>query len=177
MTPQLKIEKAKDATARIDRDLSTIVEQLQRIGIARNGVGIYSDVPSFRSDLRDVFIAIASVDRMVMETDWPTEEDYYASPPRISVRIFDSYRGRCQCGCNRPIRPVEAWDCEDTVAIINGGERRENNLKPLLAEHHAYKTMRDVAEKSRSIANSPTISESSDHARSCAGGSSTDKSS
>lgn len=79
MTPHLKIEKAKDATARIDRDLSTIVYQLQRIGIARNGAGIYSDVPSFRSALRDVFIAIASADRMVMETDWPTEEDYDAS--------------------------------------------------------------------------------------------------
>lgn len=69
-------------------------------------------------------------------------------PPRVRVRIFQRYDGRCQCGCNRPIRAGEAWDCEDTIAIINGGERRESNLKPWLTEHHKGKTAKDVAEKS-----------------------------
>ena len=70
-------------------------------------------------------------------------------PPRVRVRVFKRYGGRCQCGCDRPIRPGEAWDAEDTVAIINGGERRESNLKPWLKEHHPTKTKRDVAEKSK----------------------------
>jgi 5-methylcytosine-specific restriction enzyme A len=70
-------------------------------------------------------------------------------PPRVRVRVFDRYDGRCQCGCNRKILAGEKWDCEDTQAIINGGERRESNLKPWLAEHHPKKTAQDVAEKSR----------------------------
>ncbi len=70
-------------------------------------------------------------------------------PPRVRVRIFDRYEGRCCCGCNRKIRAGERWDCEDEVAIINGGERREKNLRPFLTEHHPKKTAADVAEKSR----------------------------
>ena len=70
-------------------------------------------------------------------------------PPRVRLRIFDRYEGRCQCGCNRKIGAGERWDCEDTIAIINGGERRESNLKPWLTEHHKGKTAADVAEKSR----------------------------
>ncbi len=70
-------------------------------------------------------------------------------PPRVRIRVFQRYDGRCQCGCNRLIRPGEAWDCEDTIALINGGERRESNLKPWLTEHHKGKTRADVAEKSR----------------------------
>lgn len=70
-------------------------------------------------------------------------------PPRVRDRVFTRYNGRCQCGCNREIRPGEAWDAEDTIAIINGGQRRESNLKPWLSEHHPKKTALDVAEKSR----------------------------
>jgi 5-methylcytosine-specific restriction enzyme A len=81
--------------------------------------------------------------------EWIGSSPDAAVPPRVRLRIFDRYQGRCQCGCNRSIRPGEAWDCEDTIAIINGGERRENNLKPWLAEHHPAKTKQDVAEKSR----------------------------
>jgi 5-methylcytosine-specific restriction endonuclease McrA len=81
--------------------------------------------------------------------EWVGRTDDSAVPPRVRDRIFKRYDGRCQCGCNRPIRPGEAWDAEDTIAIINGGERRENNLKPWLVEHHKKKTAADVAEKSK----------------------------
>lgn len=43
----------------------------------------------------------------------------------------------------------EPWDCEDEIALVNGGERRESNLRPFLRAHHKAKTARDVAEKSR----------------------------
>ena len=69
-------------------------------------------------------------------------------PPRVRLRVFDRYDGRCQCGCNRKIMAGEAWDLEDTIAIVNGGERRESNFKPWLKEHHKGKTARDVREKS-----------------------------
>jgi hypothetical protein len=72
-----------------------------------------------------------------------------AVPPRVRVRIFDRYDGRCQCGCGRKIVTGERWDCEDEIAIINGGERRESNLRPFLTEHHKVKTRQDVAIKSR----------------------------
>jgi 5-methylcytosine-specific restriction protein A len=81
--------------------------------------------------------------------EWIGKTADSAVPPRVRVRVFQRYGGRCQCGCNRLIRPGEAWDCEDTIAIINGGERRESNLKPWLSEHHPKKTAADVAEKSR----------------------------
>jgi hypothetical protein len=81
--------------------------------------------------------------------EWIGKSSDSAVPPRVRLRIFLRYDGRCQCGCNRPIRPGEAWECEDTIALVNGGERRESNLKPWLAEHHKNKTRADVAEKSR----------------------------
>jgi 5-methylcytosine-specific restriction enzyme A len=81
--------------------------------------------------------------------EWIGKTPDAAVPPRVRLRVFKRYGGRCQCGCDRPIRPGEAWECEDTIAIINGGQRRESNLKPWLAEHHKNKTARDVAEKSR----------------------------
>lgn len=80
--------------------------------------------------------------------EWIGSSPDASVPPRVRVRIFDRYGGRCQCGCNRMIRAGEKWECEDTIAIINGGERRESNLKPWLAEHHKTKTAADVAEKS-----------------------------
>lgn len=81
--------------------------------------------------------------------EWIGKTPNSAIPDRVRVRVFDRYGGRCQCGCNRKIMIYERWDCEDTVAIINGGERRESNLKPWLTEHHKNKTVKDVAEKSR----------------------------
>lgn len=79
--------------------------------------------------------------------EWIGKTPDSAVPPRVRVRVFTRYGGRCQCGCNRLIRPGEAWECEDTVALINGGERRESNLKPWLAGHQKEKTKADVAEK------------------------------
>lgn len=81
--------------------------------------------------------------------EWIGKSSNSAVPPRVRLRIFLRYEGRCQCGCNRLIRPGEAWECEDTIALINGGERRESNLKPWLKGHQKEKTAADVAEKSR----------------------------
>lgn len=81
--------------------------------------------------------------------EWIGSSPDAAVPPRVRVRVFDRYDGRCQCGCNRKIMAGEAWECEDTIALINGGERRESNLKPWLKGHQKEKTARDVAEKSR----------------------------
>lgn len=80
--------------------------------------------------------------------EWIGKTDDTPVPPRVKLRVFDRYDGRCQCGCNRKIMSGEAWDAEHTKAMINGGENRESNLKPWLTEHHPRKTREDVAEKS-----------------------------
>lgn len=70
-------------------------------------------------------------------------------PPRVRLRVFDRYDGRCQCGCGRKIMAGEAWQPDHTIALVNGGENRESNLRPLLTEHHKNKTADDVAIKSK----------------------------
>ena len=80
--------------------------------------------------------------------EWIGSSPDAAVPPRVRLRIFDRYEGRCQCGCGRKILVGERWDAEDEIAIINGGERRESNLRPFLTEHHKPKTAADVALKS-----------------------------
>lgn len=81
--------------------------------------------------------------------EWIGKSPDSAVPPRVRLRVFLRYEGRCQCGCNRPIRTGEQWDLEDTIALVNGGQNRESNKKPWLNEHHKGKTKKDVAEKSR----------------------------
>lgn len=81
--------------------------------------------------------------------EWIGKTPDSAVPPRVRVRIFDKYEGRCQCGCNRKIMAGEKWEAEDKIALINGGERRETNIRPFLVGHQAAKTRDDVAEKSR----------------------------
>lgn len=70
-------------------------------------------------------------------------------PPRVRVRVFDHDNGRCQCGCGREILIGDKWQTDHTVAIVNGGENRERNLRTVLTEHHKTKTAVDVAEKAK----------------------------
>jgi 5-methylcytosine-specific restriction endonuclease McrA len=41
-----------------------------------------------------------------------------------------------------------AWETDHIIAIINGGENRENNLRTLLVSCHDKKTREDLHEKS-----------------------------
>ncbi len=70
-------------------------------------------------------------------------------PDRVRLRIFEKYGGKCMCGCLRKIYIGDEWDCDHIVALINGGENRENNLRPLLRACHKGKTAEDVEEKSK----------------------------
>lgn len=80
--------------------------------------------------------------------EWIGKTDDAMPPPRVRVRIFDRFDGRCQCGCNRKIFSGEKWQCDHIIALINKGENREFNMHPLLTEHHKGKTADDMAEKS-----------------------------
>jgi 5-methylcytosine-specific restriction endonuclease McrA len=61
--------------------------------------------------------------------------------------VFDREKGICHL-YRLPIQaPGQKWDCDHVVALINGGENRESNLKPAHRECNKEKTERDVAEK------------------------------
>ena len=80
--------------------------------------------------------------------EWVAKNDDSRIPDRIRIRVFARHGGRCHC-CGRLILVGERWDCDHVIALINGGEHRESNLKPILAEHHREKTRLDTAIKSR----------------------------
>lgn len=70
-------------------------------------------------------------------------------PPRVLLRVFLRFDGRCQCGCKRKIGTGEAWQADHRIALVNNGPHSESNLQPVLVEHHKNKTADDVAEKSK----------------------------
>lgn len=81
--------------------------------------------------------------------EWIGKTDDEAPPPRVRVRVFERFKGVCQCGCGIVIRPGMPWQADHKDALINGGENREKNLVPILTDHHKVKTAADVAVKSK----------------------------
>lgn len=79
---------------------------------------------------------------------WKGKNDDASVPIRVRLRVFERYGGVCQCGCTRRIAAGERWDLDHIIALINGGSHSEDNMHPLLTEHHKNKTKEDVAEKS-----------------------------
>jgi 5-methylcytosine-specific restriction enzyme A len=79
--------------------------------------------------------------------EWRGKTSDSAIPPRVRLRVFTRDGGICQCGCEMVIFPGDKWETDHKIAVINGGENREQNLRTLLAKHHKIKTAADVAEK------------------------------
>lgn len=79
--------------------------------------------------------------------EWIARSPDTPVPARVRLRVFERCDGRCGC-CNRKIRAGESWQLDHVLALINGGENRESNMRPLLSAHHEDKTAADVAEKS-----------------------------
>lgn len=80
--------------------------------------------------------------------EWIAKSDDAKIPPRVRLRVFDRFNGVCHIS-KRRIQAGEAWDCDHIVALCNGGEHREANLAPALAEPHKTKTKADVREKAK----------------------------
>lgn len=78
--------------------------------------------------------------------EWIAKHDDQAIPPRVRLRVFERHGGICHLS-GRKIMPGEAWDCDHFIALINGGEHRESNLRPALQKYHRIKTAEDVREK------------------------------
>lgn len=73
-----RIERAQEATRQIDHnlDLWQAIETLQRAGGPSNGAGIYADIPRLKSALAAAASAIARAQKIVNETEWPSDHDY-----------------------------------------------------------------------------------------------------
>lgn len=63
-------------------------------------------------------------------------------PPRVQLRIFERYGGRCYL-TGQKINPGDKWELEHISALANGGQHRERNLAPALVEPHKIKTAAD----------------------------------
>ena len=79
--------------------------------------------------------------------EWVGKTDDDVPPPRVRLRVFNRYDGRCHI-CGRKIAAGEYWECDHVVALCNGGANRETNLKPACCNCCRGKTAQDVAEKS-----------------------------
>ena len=69
-------------------------------------------------------------------------------PARVRLRVFDRFDGVCQI-TSRKIQAGEDWECDHEIALANGGEHREGNLRPVLATAHRAKTADDVRVKAK----------------------------
>lgn len=80
--------------------------------------------------------------------EWCGKSDDHRAPGKVRQRVFARDGGICHL-CETEIQTGQKWDLDHVVALINGGENRETNLKPAHRKCHKDKTAADVAEKSR----------------------------
>ncbi|MGV3580026.1 HNH endonuclease [Brevundimonas sp.] len=80
--------------------------------------------------------------------EWIGKTDDTPVPTRVKDRVFLTHGGRCYLS-GRKIMPGDHWDAEHVLAICNGGQNRESNLRPALRDKHREKTTADVAIKSK----------------------------
>lgn len=85
---------------------------------------------------------------MARTTDeWIGATDETRAPPRVRTRVFDRHNGCCYlCGLKID---GKKWALDHEKALINGGENREANLRPVHIKCHAVKTAADVKEKAK----------------------------
>lgn len=80
--------------------------------------------------------------------EWIGKTDDTPIPPRVRLRVFRAHGGVCHI-TGRKIGPGEPWECDHITALIEGGENRESNLAPALAEKHREKTAGEVKRKAK----------------------------
>lgn len=80
-------------------------------------------------------------------SEWIGRDDSARAPKRVRDRLLARHTA-CYL-CSRPFVAGEKIEFDHIVALINGGENRETNLRPVHAKCHRTKTASDVAEKAR----------------------------
>ena len=80
-------------------------------------------------------------------TEWIAANDDQSIPPRVKIRVFTKFDGRC-ADCTLKIVGKLRPAYDHRVALINGGQHAESNLQLLCMPCHKVKTRADVKEKS-----------------------------
>lgn len=80
--------------------------------------------------------------------EWIGKTPDTPAPARVRLRVFEAHGGRCYLS-GRKINPGDKWELEHKLALCLGGENRESNLAPALADAHKAKTAADVGMKAK----------------------------
>lgn len=79
--------------------------------------------------------------------EWIGKTDDHRAPGSVRDRIRLAHK--CCNICGLPFKPGAKSDLDHVTALINGGENRESNLRPVHTKCHKEKTAADVAEKAK----------------------------
>ncbi|WP_173931353.1 HNH endonuclease signature motif containing protein [Chelativorans sp. Marseille-P2723] len=79
--------------------------------------------------------------------EWIGRTDDHRAPKSVRDRLLLKHPN-CYL-CSRKIVAGERMALDHVVALINGGENRERNLRPVHQKCHVAKTQEDVAEKAK----------------------------
>lgn len=80
-------------------------------------------------------------------SEWIGDTDDQRAPKRIRDKLKRDFPN-CNI-CSRKIEATEKMALDHVKALINGGENRESNLRPVHQKCHVAKTAADVAEKAK----------------------------
>lgn len=75
--------------------------------------------------------------------EWIADHPDQAIPKTVKLRIWEREKGRCYLS-GRKIMPGDAYEFEHVIALANGGEHRETNIRLALKDAHKAKTAQDV---------------------------------
>lgn len=78
--------------------------------------------------------------------EWVGKTPDSMPPPRVKLRILERHNFTCFWS-KEPIKPGDKVEFDHAIALVLGGENREANLVPVLANEHKVKTRRDIIEK------------------------------
>jgi 5-methylcytosine-specific restriction protein A len=80
-------------------------------------------------------------------SEWIGASDDQRAPKRVRDRLRGAHPN-CYI-CTKAFAAGDRVALDHVVALINGGENKESNLRPVHVGCHAKKTAEDVAEKAR----------------------------
>jgi 5-methylcytosine-specific restriction protein A len=69
-------------------------------------------------------------------------------PQRVRLRVWERCGGRCAV-TGKKLRPGDKYQFDHTIALVNGGENREANIRLISDAAHREKTASDVAIKAK----------------------------
>jgi 5-methylcytosine-specific restriction endonuclease McrA len=76
--------------------------------------------------------------------EWIATHPDQAIPKVVRLRIWERERGRCYLS-GQKIMPGDKFEFEHVIALANGGEHRESNIRLALTAPHRAKTSDDAA--------------------------------